>query len=39
LGSGRRLFRDPLDRKNLTLAESQTTPKGVLILNYRPGGT
>jgi dihydrofolate reductase len=39
LGSGRRLFRDPLDRKNLVLAESHTTPKGVLILNYRPGAT
>jgi dihydrofolate reductase len=38
LGSGKRLFRDPVDRKNLTLAESRTTPKGVLMLQYRPAG-
>jgi dihydrofolate reductase len=38
LGSGKRLFRDPIDRKNLTLAESRTTPKGVVMLDYRPGG-
>jgi dihydrofolate reductase len=37
LGSGKRLFREPLDRKNLTLSESRTTPKGVLMLVYRPG--
>jgi dihydrofolate reductase len=38
LGSGKRLFRDPIDRKNLTLAESRATPKGVLIVDYRSGG-
>ena len=37
LGSGKRLFREPLDRKNLTLAESRTTPKGVLMVKYRSG--
>jgi dihydrofolate reductase len=37
LGSGKRLFREPLDRTNLTLFETpRTTPKGVLMLSYRP---
>ena len=36
LGSGKRLFREPIDRKNLKLFESRTTPKGVLLLKYRP---
>jgi dihydrofolate reductase len=36
LGSGKRLFREPLDRKNLKLVESRITPKGVLMLSYRP---
>jgi dihydrofolate reductase len=34
LGSGRRLFRDG-DKQGLALVESQTTTKGVVILNYR----
>jgi dihydrofolate reductase len=38
LGSGKRLFREPLDRKNLKLVESRPTPKGVLMLLYRPIG-
>jgi dihydrofolate reductase len=38
LGSGKRLFTDSIDRKNLSLAGSRTTPKGVLILDYRPAG-
>jgi dihydrofolate reductase len=36
LGSGKRLFREAMDRKNFTLFESRTTPKGVLMLGYRP---
>ena len=36
LGSGQRLFREAMDRKNFTLFESRTTPKGVLMLGYRP---
>ena len=36
LGTGKRLFREPLDRRNLTLFDSRTTPKGVLLLGYRP---
>jgi dihydrofolate reductase len=39
LGSGKRLFTEALDRKNLTLAEARTTPKGVFIASYRPAGT
>ena len=39
LGSGKRLFTEALDRKNLTLAEFRTTPKGVFIASYRPAGT
>ena len=36
LGSGKHLFREAMDRKNFTLFESRTTPKGVLMLGYRP---
>jgi dihydrofolate reductase len=37
LGNGKRLFREGLERANFTLFESRTTPKGVLLLGYRPG--
>jgi dihydrofolate reductase len=36
LGSGKRLFLEAMDRKNFTLFESRSTPKGVLMLGYRP---
>ena len=36
LGKGKRLFRDGLDLSQLELIDSQTTPKGVLLLRYRP---
>jgi dihydrofolate reductase len=36
LGNGKRLFLEAMDRKNFTLFESRTTPKGVLMLRYRP---
>lgn len=39
LGNGKRLFDEPLDRQNLRLVESRTTPKGVFIASYRPAGT
>lgn len=35
LGSGKRLFRDPLGMKRLQLVDSKTTTTGVLIANYR----
>jgi hypothetical protein len=36
LGTGKKLFRDGLDLSKLELIDSQTTPKGVLLLRYKP---
>jgi dihydrofolate reductase len=36
LGKGKRLFRSDLDLSQLELIDSQTTPKGVLLLRYKP---
>ena len=36
LGSGKRLFRDAEQIRRLTLASSKSTPKGNLVLSYRP---
>ncbi len=36
LGSGKRLFRDADQVRRLTLVSSKSTPKGNLLLSYRP---
>ena len=36
LGSGKRLFRDAEQVRRLTLVSSKSTPKGNLVLSYRP---
>lgn len=36
LGTGRRLFPDPGPRTVLELVDSQVTPKGVVVVTYRP---
>jgi dihydrofolate reductase len=36
LGSGKRLFRDADQMRNLELVRSSTTPKGNVLLTYRP---
>lgn len=36
LGGGKRLFRDDAQLRRLTLVDSKTTPKGNVILAYRP---
>lgn len=36
LGEGKKLFKDGLDQKALTLVETKTTPSGVVILTYVP---
>jgi dihydrofolate reductase len=38
LGSGKRLFRDAEAIRRLTLVSSTATPKGNLVLSYRPAG-
>jgi dihydrofolate reductase len=38
LGSGKRLFEDGGDRRDLELVDSRTFGTGVLYLTYRPGG-
>jgi dihydrofolate reductase len=38
LGEGKRLFDNGVPPRRLTLVETQTTPKGVLINTYRPAG-
>ena len=38
LGQGRRLFEKGLPPRGLTLVESRSTPKGVLLNTYRPAG-
>jgi len=35
LGSGKRLFKDGIDTKTLTLVDAKTTSTGVVILTYR----
>jgi dihydrofolate reductase len=38
LGTGKRLFGDPGDKKTLELVDSKVVGDGVVILTYRPGG-
>jgi dihydrofolate reductase len=38
LGKGRRLFRDGLPARRFELLSSRSTPSGVLVVAYRPGG-
>ncbi|MEZ0217157.1 MAG: dihydrofolate reductase family protein [Rariglobus sp.] len=38
LGEGKRLFRNGLPPRGLTLVDTRSTPSGVLINTYRPGG-
>jgi dihydrofolate reductase len=38
LGSGKRLFRDGIDKKALRLAETKTFGSGVVVLSYQPAG-
>ncbi len=38
LGKGRRLFENGVPPRGLTLVESRSTPTGVLMITYRPGG-
>lgn len=38
LGKGKRLFEDGVPPRGLTLVESRSTPKGVLLNTYRPAG-
>lgn len=38
LGKGKRLFENRLPPLRLTLVETQSTPKGILINTYRPAG-
>jgi len=36
LGGGKRLFRDGLPKQSLRLTDTQTTPKGMVLLTYEP---
>jgi dihydrofolate reductase len=38
LGEGKRLFESSVPPRGLTLVETRSTPKGVLINTYRSGG-
>jgi dihydrofolate reductase len=38
LGEGRRLFENGVPPRGLTLVETRSTPKGVLVNTYRPAG-
>lgn len=38
LGKGKRLFEDGVPPRGLTLIETRSTPKGVLLNTYRPAG-
>ena len=38
LGKGKRLFENGVPPRGLTLAETRSTPKGVLVNTYRPAG-
>ena len=38
LGKGKRLFESSVPPRRLTLVETSSTPQGVLINTYRPGG-
>lgn len=38
LGQGKRLFENGVPPRGLTLVESRSTPKGVLLSTYRPAG-
>jgi hypothetical protein len=38
LGEGRRLFQNGVPPRALTLVETRSTPKGVLINTYHPAG-
>jgi dihydrofolate reductase len=38
LGSGKRLFRDGIDKQALRLAETKTFGSGVVVLSYQPAG-
>ncbi len=38
LGQGKRLFENGVPPRGLTLAETRSTPKGVLLNTYRPAG-
>jgi dihydrofolate reductase len=38
LGEGKRLFENGVPPRGLTLVETQSTPKGVLLNTYRPAG-
>ncbi len=38
LGKGKRLFENGVPPRGLTLAETRSTPKGVLLNTYRPAG-
>jgi dihydrofolate reductase len=39
LGEGRRLFENGVPPRGLTLVETRSTPKGVLVNTYRPAGS
>ena len=39
LGEGKRLFENGVPPRGLTLVETRSTPKGVLINTYRPAGS
>ncbi|HKW40031.1 MAG TPA: dihydrofolate reductase family protein [Gemmatimonadales bacterium] len=39
LGEGKRLFETGVPPGGLALVESRSTPKGVLIVTYRPAGS
>jgi dihydrofolate reductase len=38
LGSGRRLFKDGVNKAQLKLVETTTLPNGVVVLDYQPAG-
>jgi dihydrofolate reductase len=38
LGSGRRLFKDGVNKTELKLVETTTLPNGVVVLDYQPAG-
>jgi len=38
LGEGKRLFENGLPPRGLTLVDTRSTPKGVLVVTYHPAG-